>query len=90
MVELPVPHEHVIATEFEGGEGVLVDLNTKSYYQLNVTAMQVWRGLEKGLMLSDIVSEMTNNYDVTAERAAASVSKILNKFQANNLVQPRP
>ena len=42
-----VPHEHVVFTEFDAGEGVLVDLNTKKYFRLNETALIVWRGLEK-------------------------------------------
>ena len=36
-----VPQEHVVFTEFDAGEGVLVDLNTKKYFQLNETAVVV-------------------------------------------------
>ena len=28
-----LPHEHVVFTEFDAGEGILVDLNTKKYFQ---------------------------------------------------------
>jgi hypothetical protein len=37
------PHDHVVFTDFEGGEGVLVDLNTKRFYTLNETAALIWR-----------------------------------------------
>jgi hypothetical protein len=42
----PLPYEHVIFTDLDGLEGVLVDLNTKKYYHLNESASLIWRGLE--------------------------------------------
>ena len=60
-----VPHEHVVFTEFDAGEGVLVDLNTKKYFRLNETALIVWRGLEKNRTPAEIVEEITARYDVT-------------------------
>lgn len=83
-----LPHEHIVATEFDGGEGVLVDLNSKRYYQLNETAMFVWRCLEQGKSLPDIVAELTNTYDVNAEHATASVEKLLRNLQTHKLVRP--
>jgi hypothetical protein len=84
---LPAPHEHVVATEFEGGEGVLVDLNAKRYYKLNETAMLVWRGLEKGVSFERMLDEMTGIYDVTREHAASSIEKILLELQTSQLVR---
>lgn len=85
-ITTPKPHEHVVFTEFEGGEGVLVDLNTKRYYQLNETAMFIWRCLEKGLSRSQIVDEMVSVYDVTAEHAAESLERVLQNFESQKLV----
>ena len=90
MTDTPAPHDHVVATEFDGGEGVLVDLNSKRYYQLNETAMLVWRCLEKGLSAEEIVGEMTAHYDVSADHAARSISKVLRSLEAHKLVGPRP
>lgn len=84
---LPAPHEHIVATEFEGGEGVLVDLNAKRYYKLNETAMLVWRGLEKGDSFEQLLNEMTGIYDVTREHAARSIEKILLDLQTSQLVR---
>lgn len=81
--------EHVVSTDFEGGEGVLVDLNTRKYYRLNETAMLVWRGLEQGRSFDRIVDEMTQEYEVTPERARESVGKILGSFQSLKLAGPR-
>ena len=83
------PYDHVVFTEFEGGEGVLVDLDTKKYFQLNETAMFVWRRLEKGAGVDDIVGEMTAEYDVTPEHAAESVRRLLENLRSFKLVQAR-
>lgn len=85
----PIPYDHIVSTEFDEGEGVLVDLNSKHYYQLNETAMFVWRCLEDGQPFSEIISKMTTAYDVTSEHATASVEKVILDFQSRNLVQPR-
>ena len=38
------PLTDVIFTDFDGKEGILVDLNTKQYYRLNETGSLIWRG----------------------------------------------
>ena len=84
-----VPYEHVIFTDLDGLEGVLVDLNTKKYYQLNETASLIWRGLEKRLPVSDIANELTERYDVTLEQATSSIETALRRFDAQKLLGPR-
>ena len=81
-----MPGKHVVATDFDGGEGILVDLNTKKYYQLNETAMIVWRGLEKGKTASEIAAEITSNYEVALDKARRSVERIVDNFQSYKLV----
>jgi hypothetical protein len=82
----PTPPGHVVFTEFEGDEGVLVDLNSKRYYTLNETATLVWRGLEKGLSKDEIVGQMTAAYDVTPERAAASYDALVRALRTHKLL----
>jgi len=83
---VPAPPGHIVFTEFEGDEGVLVDLNAKRYYTLNETATLVWRALEKGHTKAEIVSLMTAAYDVSPERATASIDKLLSSLQSHHLL----
>ncbi len=83
------PHEHVVFTEFDEGEGILVDLNTKKYFQLNETAVIVWRGLEKKQPLDEIVSEIVETYDISNAHATESVQKLLENLRAFKLLRPR-
>jgi hypothetical protein len=82
-----VPLEHIVATQLDDGEGVLVDLNTKQYYQLNETAMLIWRALESGHPLEQIVAEIMTVYRVDNEHAAASAERLLNQFHERKLVR---
>ena len=75
-----------MVTDFDGGEGILVDLNTKKYYQLNETAMVVWKGLEKGKTMPEIVADITASYEVATDRATLSVQRIVDNFQSYKLV----
>ncbi len=87
MNKLQMPREQIVSTIFDDGDGVLVDLDTKRYYQLNESAMIVWTGLEKGQGIAEIVSEITSTFEVPEEHAGKSVEKILQDFQANNLLR---
>jgi coenzyme PQQ synthesis protein D (PqqD) len=86
IAPVAVPNEHVVFTDFDGVEGILVDLNTKKYYQLNETAMLVWKALEKRQALSEIVTAVTDAYDVTPESATRSVNRLLDHMRRYNLV----
>lgn len=88
-IATPLPCEHVIFTDLDGLEGLLVDLHTKKYYQLNETASLIWRGLEKRLPVSHIATEMAERYDVTRERALSSIETALRQLDAQKLLAPR-
>ena len=90
MSNLQKPRKQIVSTLFDDGDGVLVDLNTKRYYQLNESAMMVWTALEKGRAIPEIVSEITFTFEVSPEHAVESVERILRDFQANNLLRAEP
>ncbi|HSK64136.1 MAG TPA: PqqD family protein [Pyrinomonadaceae bacterium] len=84
-----VAAKHVVVTDFDGGEGILVDLNTKRYYQLNESAMIVWKGLEQGKTIKEIADDFTATYEVEADHAAASVQRLVDSFQTYKLVSAK-
>ena len=88
MIEARVePVKDIVYTDFQGTGGILVDLNTKQYYQLNETGSLIWRGLENGSSVEEIVTEMRAHYEVSSERAQASVEKLLHTLEARKLVK---
>jgi hypothetical protein len=43
--QLVRPHPQVVDTALESGETVLLQLESKIYYSLNVTGTHIWQGL---------------------------------------------
>lgn len=84
----PLVPDHVVFTELDAKEGVLVDLNAKRYYTLNETACRVWRSLERRRTAQEIVSELTDVYDVTPEHAAASIERLFGDLKTRKLLTP--
>jgi hypothetical protein len=82
-----VPLEHIVASQLEDGDGVLVDLDTRQYYQLNESAMLIWRALEKGSQFRQIVDEIMATYAVSDERAIASAQTLLKNLHDRKLVR---
>ena len=80
------PGKHVVVTDFDGGEGILVDLNTKKYFQLNETAMVVWKGLEQGKTVREIADDITGQYEIALENATRSVERIVDNFRTYKLL----
>ena len=83
------PGKHVVVTDFDGGEGILVDLNTKKYFQLNETAMVVWKGLEQGKTMGEIANDIAARYEVAPDNATRSVERILVNFQNYKLLSAK-
>ena len=84
----PVPQDHVVFTDLDGVEGVLVDLDSKQYFQLNATASLIWRGVARGLGAARIAEELAAEYEVTLTQARASVDRTLRELLDQRLVSP--
>lgn len=83
----PVLPAHVIFTEFNGQDGVLMDLNTYQYFKLNETGTLVWRALEAGTTHAELVALLTREYQVTAEEAALTVEALYHKLASLGLLE---
>jgi hypothetical protein len=82
----PTPYDHIVFTEFDGSEGILVDLNTKKYYQLNETATLIWKGIANNAPIVDIANSLTISYEVTPEDAQRNVQAIVQQLHDYKLV----
>jgi Coenzyme PQQ synthesis protein D (PqqD) len=47
-------HAEVVDTKLDDGEVVLLHLDSKTYYSLNLTAGRIWRGVKQRLSLKEI------------------------------------
>lgn len=70
-------------------DGEAVILNTKSgqYYSLNEVGTRIWELLSEGLSKDEIVSAITEEYEVSPEQAVRDVSELIKDLITSGLVE---
>jgi hypothetical protein len=51
--------------------------------------MIVWKGIEQGKSITEIVDDFTSSYEVEPDRATLSVERLLDSFQTYKLVSAK-
>ena len=54
--------------------------------KLNPTAAEVWKGIDKGLSVSEICDAICEEYDVERSVAEADVNKVVEELVSNGFV----
>ena len=81
------PHSQVVDTKLDEGEVVLLHLESKTYYSLNLTGERIWQGLKEGLTLNEISRRLQKEFDVDAERADRSVLDLVTELCEQRIAQ---
>ena len=74
------PHSEVVDTKLDGGEVVLLHLESKMYFSLNPTGARIWRGLKEGLSLKEISRRLQEEFEVAADQADRSVIDLVTEL----------
>ncbi len=77
----------VVCTEIYDG-AVLLDLDTKYYYNLNETGLRIWHIMEESQNLAEVAEKLSIEYAVEEERAKASVAKLVEDLEKEGLIMP--
>lgn len=81
------PSARVILTEMPDGKGVLLDMDTKFYYELNVTGVFIWKRFGgRSKLASELVAALVDEFEVTAATAAADLAEMVASLAADKLV----
>jgi hypothetical protein len=80
-------HPQVVDTKLDEGEVVLLHLEGKIYYSLNLTGERIWQGLKEGLSLKEISRRLQAEFDVDEESADRSVLDLANELSQQRLVE---
>jgi hypothetical protein len=78
-------HSQVVDTKLDEGEIVLLHLDSKVYYSLNLTGERIWQGLKEGLSLKEISSLLQAEFDVDEDSADRSVLDLVDELCAQEL-----
>ena len=81
------PHPEVVDTELDAGETVLLHLESKTYYSLNLTGRRIWQGLKEGVTLKEISRRLQEEFAVDEENANRSVLDLVNELCQQKLAE---
>ena len=80
------PDQDVVDTELEGQETVLLHLQNKVYFSLNLTGTRIWRGMKERLTLLQISPRrLQEEFGIEAEQAERSLLRLADELCEQNL-----
>jgi Coenzyme PQQ synthesis protein D (PqqD) len=83
-----VQNDKCLLTELADGTGVLLHLETKFYYTLNPTGVEVWKALGTGASSERSVAEkISREFEVDVETAVVDVHSVLEMMLSEGLVR---
>jgi len=81
-------HDKCLLTELADGTGVLLHLETKFYYTLNPTGVEVWKALGGGAKTErEVAAKISEEFEVDVETAFTDVSAVLSMMLSEGLVR---
>lgn len=82
------PNDDVLFQEV-GGEAVLLNLGSESYFGLNEVGTRIWALLGEGNSLQDVFDILCAEYDVTPEQLQSDLLSLVDEMAKAGLVQVR-
>ncbi|WP_103029001.1 PqqD family peptide modification chaperone [Salinibacter altiplanensis] len=81
-----VAAEHQTSTEVDG-ERVILDLEEGTYYGLDPVGARIWAEMQEPAPVKEIVSAITDEYDVGADQCLEDVIALLRDLDQNGLIE---
>jgi Coenzyme PQQ synthesis protein D (PqqD) len=69
-----------------GGETVLLNLANENYFGLDAVGTRVWQVLTETQSANDVVTRLTEEYDVPTAQLRADVAKLITELAVAGLV----
>ena len=69
-----------------GGETVLLNMETEQYFGLNEIGSKIWELISKEKLISEVLTELLNEYEVEHETLKNDLLRILLKMEAKKLI----
>ena len=75
----------VVTTELDDG-AILLNLDTKYYYNLNLTGLKFWQALETNKNPLTIAKTIAKEYETDEERVKNSLTRLVNELNKEGLI----
>ncbi len=66
---------------------VLMSVETGKYYGLNTLATNIWMRIVRPMVVSDLINDLVESFDVSLEVAQTEVIAFLNDLKKNKLLE---
>lgn len=76
----------IIHTKLANHEAVLLDLEARRYFSLNLTGAEIWEYLEEEATVSAISEKLVGRYEVELDQATESVKSLLADLLKERLI----
>jgi len=76
-----------IAHETIDGEVVIIHLKSGTYYSLQNVGANIWNLLENGANVTEIITQITHQYDGNHSEIENAVNQLISKLQEENLIE---
>ena len=76
----------IIASEFDGKEGLLLDTSTQRYHSWNETATFLWAAIEAGRTVAEMTDALCQSFEVDGATARSSVERALARLESQSLI----
>jgi hypothetical protein len=70
-----------------GGEAVVLDLDSGTYYGLNETGARIWHLLSQPIPLTSICEHLMEEYEIEPDACRAAVQRLVDNLLAADLVE---
>ena len=74
-----------MTTELEDG-AILLNLNTKFYYNLNETGLSIWQALDEDGDPETVARKLTDIYEIDRKQASAYLNELLEDLEKEGLI----
>ena len=83
---LTIKFSSEILTQEVGGETVILDLKTESYFGLDEIGTRIWQLLQEQKDIQTITATMLNEYDVKEEQLEKDIQNLLTKLNKAGII----
>ncbi len=69
-----------------GRAGILFDLRTGDYYELDYVALSIWKMLDGKTSLANVASRLAKSYDVSEKTVERDIAQFVSELKKRKLV----
>lgn len=81
-----INQKDVVATALDN-EAIILNLRTKYYFTANETAWQIWQLIAQGKTESEIVEQLTEEFDVDPKHLSDDIEELLKRMTDEGLLE---